>query len=49
LRAINTPNHHHSKHPRFLSITFNKRALAFTSRHNSKIKASPSPKFNSST
>jgi hypothetical protein len=30
------PNHHHSKHPRFLSITFIKRALAFTPRHNSK-------------
>jgi hypothetical protein len=36
LRAINTPNHHHSKHPRFMSITFNTRALAFTPRHNSK-------------
>jgi hypothetical protein len=36
LRAINTPNHHHSKHPRFLSITFNTKALAFTPRHNSK-------------
>jgi hypothetical protein len=36
LRAINTPNHHNFKHPRFLSITFNTRALAFTPRHNSK-------------
>jgi hypothetical protein len=36
LRAINTPNHHNSKHPRFLSITFNTRAQAFTPRHNSK-------------
>jgi hypothetical protein len=36
LRAINTPNLHNSKHPRFLNITFNTRALAFTSRHNSK-------------
>jgi hypothetical protein len=36
LRAINTPNHHHSKDPRFLSITFITRALAFTPRHNSK-------------
>jgi hypothetical protein len=36
LRAINTPNHHNSKHPRFLSITFITRALAFTPRHNSK-------------
>jgi hypothetical protein len=36
LRAINTPNHHNSRHPRFLSITFITRALAFTPRHNSK-------------
>jgi hypothetical protein len=30
------PNHHNSKHPRFLNITFNTRALAFTPRHKSK-------------
>jgi hypothetical protein len=36
LGAINTPNHHNFKHPRFLKITFNTRALAFTPRHNSK-------------
>jgi hypothetical protein len=36
LRAISTPNHHNSRHPRFLSITFIIRALAFTRRHNSK-------------
>jgi hypothetical protein len=36
LSAINTPDHHNSKHPRFLNITFNTRALAFTPRHNSK-------------
>jgi hypothetical protein len=36
LRVINTPNHHNFKHPRFLSITFNTRPLAFTPRHNSK-------------
>jgi hypothetical protein len=30
------PNHHQSKHPRFLIITFITRALAFTPRHNSK-------------
>jgi hypothetical protein len=36
LRAINTPNHLHFKHPRFLSITFITRALEFTPRHNSK-------------
>jgi hypothetical protein len=29
-------NHHNFKHPRFLKITFNTRALAFTTRHNSK-------------
>jgi hypothetical protein len=29
-------SHHHSKDPRFLSITFITRALAFTPRHNSK-------------
>jgi hypothetical protein len=28
--------HHNSKNPRFLNITFNTRALAFTPRHNSK-------------
>jgi hypothetical protein len=36
LRAINTPNHHHDKHPSFLSFSFNTRASAFTPRHNSK-------------
>jgi hypothetical protein len=36
LRAINTPNHHHSKHPSFQHFTFNTRASAFTPRHNSK-------------
>jgi hypothetical protein len=36
LGAINIPNHHNFKHPRFLNITFNTRALAFTPRHNSK-------------
>jgi hypothetical protein len=30
------PNHHHSKHPRILSVTFNIRALSFTPRYNSK-------------
>jgi hypothetical protein len=30
LGAINTPNHHNFKYPRFLNITFNTRALAFT-------------------
>jgi hypothetical protein len=36
LRAINTPNHHKSKHPCFLKFTFNTRALAFTPKHNTK-------------
>jgi hypothetical protein len=36
LRAINTPNHHHSKHPSFQHFTFNTRASVFTPRHISK-------------
>jgi hypothetical protein len=36
LRAINTPNHHHSKHSSFQHFTFNTRASAFTPRHISK-------------
>jgi hypothetical protein len=36
VEGYNYPNHHNSKHPRFLSITVNTRALAFTPRHNSK-------------
>jgi hypothetical protein len=36
LGAINPPFHHNFKYPRFLNITFNTRALAFTPRHNSK-------------
>jgi hypothetical protein len=35
LRAINIPNHLHSKHPSFQHFTFNTRASAFTPRHNS--------------
>ena len=34
--AINTPNHHHSKHPSFSDISFNTRASAINTRHNSK-------------
>jgi hypothetical protein len=34
--AINTPNHHHSKHPSFSDFTFNTRASAINTRHNSK-------------
>jgi hypothetical protein len=35
LRAINTPQPPQLQAPRFLKITFNTRALAFTPRHNS--------------
>jgi hypothetical protein len=38
--AINTPNHHHSRHPSFQHIAFNKRALDFTPRHKQEIKSS---------
>jgi hypothetical protein len=34
--AINTPNHHHLKHPSFSDISFNTRASAINTRHNSK-------------
>jgi hypothetical protein len=34
--AINTPNHHHSRHPSFSDIPFNTRASAINTRHNSK-------------
>jgi hypothetical protein len=34
--AINTPNHHHSKYPSFSDISFNTRASAINTRHNSK-------------
>jgi hypothetical protein len=45
LRAINTPNHHNSKHPSLLKFSFNKRASAFTPRHKSKDQSlSNSPK-----
>jgi hypothetical protein len=33
--AINTPNHHHFKHPSFSDFTFNTRASATNTRHNS--------------
>jgi hypothetical protein len=45
LRAINTPNHHNSKHPSLLKFSFNKRASAFTPRHKSNDQSlSKSPK-----
>jgi hypothetical protein len=31
--AINTPNHHYSRHPSFQHIAFNTRALDFTPRN----------------
>jgi hypothetical protein len=37
LRAINTLNHHHSKHPSIPHIAFNTRAIDFTPRHKSRI------------
>jgi hypothetical protein len=40
-------NHLHSSHPSFLNFTFNTRAIAYTPRHNQKIKSSPSLKINS--
>jgi hypothetical protein len=46
LRAINTPNHPHSKHPSFQNFTFNTRASAFTPRHNS-IESKPLQVLNS--
>jgi hypothetical protein len=36
LRAINTPNHHHSKNLSFSDISFNTRASVINTRHNSK-------------
>jgi hypothetical protein len=43
--AINTPNHHNSRHPSFSDYTFNTRASAINTRHKfNRIKASPSPK-----
>jgi hypothetical protein len=45
LRAINTPNHHNSKHPSLLKFSFNTRASIFTPRHKSKDQSlSKSPK-----
>jgi hypothetical protein len=41
--AINTPNHHTSRHPSFSYFTFNTRASAINTRHKlNRIKASPS-------
>jgi 4-amino-4-deoxy-L-arabinose transferase-like glycosyltransferase len=48
LRAINTPNHHNTKHPSILNIAFNTRAIASTPRHNQSDRSTQSPQFNSS-
>jgi hypothetical protein len=48
LRAINTPNHHHTKHPSILNIAFNTRAIYSTRRHNQSDRSTQSPQFNSS-
>jgi hypothetical protein len=43
--AINTPNHHHSRHPSFQPFAFNTRALDFTPRRKQEIKSSPKSKI----
>jgi hypothetical protein len=48
LRAINTPNHHHTKHPSILNIAFNTRAIDFTPRYNQSDRSTQSPQINSS-
>jgi hypothetical protein len=48
LGAINTPNHHNTKHPSILNIAFNTRAIASTSRHNQSDQSTQSPRINSS-
>jgi 4-amino-4-deoxy-L-arabinose transferase-like glycosyltransferase len=48
LRAINTPNHHNSKHPRIMNIAFNTRAIDSTPRHNQSDRSTQSPQINSS-
>jgi hypothetical protein len=47
--AINTPNHHHSRHPSFQPFAFNTRALDFTPRHKQEIKPSPKSKITPNT
>jgi hypothetical protein len=46
LRAINTPNHHHTKHPSILNIAFNTRAIDSTPRHNKSGRSTQSPQIN---
>jgi hypothetical protein len=48
LRAINTPNHHNTKHPRILNIVFSTRAIDSTPRHNQSDRSTQSPQSNSS-
>jgi hypothetical protein len=48
LGAINTPNHHNTKHPSILNIAFNTRAIDSTPRHNQSDRSTQSPQFNSS-
>jgi hypothetical protein len=47
--AINTPNHHHSRHPSFHNSAFNTRTLDFTPRHKQEIKSSPKSKITPNT
>jgi hypothetical protein len=49
LGAINTPNHHNSKHPCILNIAFNTRAIDTTKRHNQSDRSTQSPQINPST
>jgi hypothetical protein len=48
LGAINTPNHHHTKHPSILNIAFNTRAIDSTPRDNQSDRSTQSPQINSS-
>jgi hypothetical protein len=48
LGAINTPNHHNTKHPSILNIAFNTRAIDFTPRHNQSARSTQSLQINSS-
>jgi hypothetical protein len=48
LGAINTPNHHNTKHPIILNIAFNTRAIDSTPRHNQSDRSTQNLQFNSS-
>jgi hypothetical protein len=46
--AINTPNHHNTKHSSILNIAFNTRAVDSTPRHNQSDRSTQRPQINSS-